>query len=198
MSAYAAFALLDAINTAAQVGTLLVVAGTAIAAIAQLRHLRASNELEALLTLTEQLRQPDLQRALRFVQIELDARLDDTAFRRELAALGYVDARMHPEMDACNWFDRVGALVKNRLIDEGTFLDLFSRLVTYYWGRLEPVVALLRRERGAGQYENFEYLAYLAQRWQAKHPHGAYPARVARLDVPDPWLALDAPAREDG
>jgi hypothetical protein len=94
-------------------------------------------------------------------------------------------------MDVCNWFDGVGALVKNRLIDEGTFLDLFSRLVTYYWGRLEPVIALLRRERGAGQYENFEYLAHLAIRWQAKHPHGAYPARVPRLVVRDAWLATE-------
>ena len=193
MSAYLAAAVLDVINTSAQVGTLLVVAGTAVAAIAQLRHLRASNELEALLTLTEQLRGPELQRALSFVERDLARRLQEPAFRAELAALGFVDSHEHPEMDACNWFDQVGALVKNRLIDESTFLDLFSRLVGYYWVRLEPVVALLRRERGAGQYENFEYLAYLARRWRAKHPHGAFPPRTPRLDVADPWLRADRP-----
>jgi hypothetical protein len=182
----------DTITSLTQVATLIVVAGTAVAAIAQLRHLRASNELEALLTLTEQLRQPDLRHALAFVQFELETRLRDPAFRADLAAIGYVDARAHPEMDACNWFNQVGTLVKNGLIDERTFLDIFSRLVTYYWGRLEPVVALLRRERGEGQYENFEYLALLARRWQAKHPRGAYPRRVPRLQVADIWLEADA------
>jgi len=182
----------DTINSLTQIGTLIVVAGTAVAAIAQLRHLRASNELEALLTLTEQLRQPDLRHALAFVQFELEERLRDPAFRHELSAIGYIDARAHPEMDACNWFNQVGTLVKNGLIDERTFLDLFSRLVTYYWNRLEPVIALLRRERGEGQHENFEFLALLAQRWHDKHPHGAYPARMPRLHVADPWLEADA------
>jgi hypothetical protein len=193
VTAYVATALVDTIDSFVQVGTLLVVTGAALAAMIQIRHLRASNELAALLTLTDQLRQADLRHAFRFVQTELDERLRDPAFRRELAALGYVDAQTHPEMDVCNWFNQIGTLVKNKLIDKRTFLDLFSRLVTYYWSRLEPAIALLRRERGPGQYENFEYLAVLAQRWHARHPHGAYPANAARMPIADPWLVSDSP-----
>jgi hypothetical protein len=186
-----AFTYLDVISTAAQVGSLVVVLVAAIAAIVQLRHLRASNELEALLTLTAQLREGHMQKALHFVQTRLEARLDDPDYRRDLARVGFVDAELHPEMEVCNWFNEVGALVKNRLIDEGTFLDLFARLVTYYWSRLAPVVVILRRERGISQYENFEYLAQLASIWKAKHPQGTYPQTLPRFPIEDHWLTLD-------
>lgn len=188
----AAVGFLDIVNTAVQVGTLLVFIGTAVAALAQIRHLRASNELDALLRITEQLRADDLQESFRYVQTGLDAKTADANYRRELGGVGFVDARIHPEINVCNWFNEVGTLVKNRLIDEDTFLDLFSRLVTYYWGRLAPVIALFRRRRGPSQYENFEYLAMLAARWDDRHPNGAYPANAKRLTLVDPWLDVDA------
>jgi hypothetical protein len=191
-----AFSILDIINTTAQVASLIVVLAAAVAAIVQLRHLRASNELEALLTLTEQLRDPEMQKAFRYVQTELDRHLEDVSYRGELAHLGYIAADAHPEVEVCNWFNEVGALVKNRLVDEGTFLDLFARLVTYYWSRLEVVVAIMRRERGAGQYENFEYLAYLALAWKTRHPSGAYPRNVPRLPSEDRWATVDAVTSE--
>lgn len=187
-----AASFLDVLNTAVAFATLLVFGGTAVAALVQIRHLRASNELDALLRITEMMRSDDLQSAFRYVEGDLPAKIADPAYRMELGHRGFVDARRHPEMSVCNWFNEVGTLVKNRLIDERTFLDLFNKLVTYYWGRLEPVVAVLRRERGLGQYENFEYLAMLAQRWQAQHPTGAYPASAKRLGTRDPWEAEDA------
>jgi hypothetical protein len=183
---------LELLNTGVAIATLLVFGGTAVAALVQIRHLRASNELDALLRITELMRADDLQNAFRYVETELSAKLADPAYRRELGKRGFVDARRHPEMDVCNWFNEVGTLVKNQLIDENTFLDLFNRLVTYYWNRLEGVVAVLRRERGPGQYENFEYLAMLAERWQARHPHGAYPAGAKRMETSDPWKDVDA------
>jgi hypothetical protein len=188
--------IFELINSVAQLGTFLVVIATAVAGIVQLRHLRASNELEALLRLTEQLREPEMRTALGYVQHELEAKLKEPAYRAELAHIGFIDSRRHPEMDACNWFNEVGALVKNRLIDERIFLDLFARLVTYYWAQLAPVVALMRRERGPSQYENFEYLASLARAWRAAHPSGRYPSRVERLPLEDLYAAIDAGSPE--
>jgi hypothetical protein len=182
----------DILNAGVQIATLLVFGGTAVAALLQIRHLRASNELDALLRITEQLRGNELQDAFKYVQTELDAKVADTDYRRELSRRGFVDSNRHPEMNVCNWFNEVGTLVKNRLIAEATFLDLFSRLVTYYWKRLDPVIALLRRERGLGQYENFEYLAMLAERWETRHPHGAYPAGAKRMTIVDRYLDTDA------
>ena len=180
-----ALPIFDTINATAQVATLFVLLGTAVAAIAQIRHLRAGNELEALLQLAQELETERMQTALRFVRFELDEALERPAYRRDLAELGFVDSSVHPEMFACNWFDRVGSLVKLRLIDERTFLDLFARLTAYYWDHLAPVVALLRRERGVGQYENFEYLAALARAWKLHHPDGTYPKGTARLAIVD-------------
>ena len=192
-----ALPIFDTINATAQVGTLLVLLGTAIAALVQIRHLRAGNELEALLQLADELESERMQTALRFVRFELDEALERPAYRRDLAELGFVDASVHPEMFACNWFDRVGSLVKLRLIDERTFLDLFARLTTYYWDHLAPVVALLRRERGIGQYENFEYLAALARAWKVHHPDGTYPKDIARLAIVDRFADRDRGTARD-
>ena len=184
---------LEALNTVVALGTFFVIAASAIAALIQLRHLRAGNQLEAVLSLERDFRGAELQDALRFVQCDLAERMRDPGFRAELAAIGFIDARDHPEMDVCNWFNQIGALVKNRLVAEDTFLDLFNRLVVYYWTLLEPTIAVLRRARGSGQYENFEYLAARAKEWQMRHPSGMYPARMPRLSLSDPWLAFDAP-----
>ena len=192
MSPLLASVRLDEINTVLAGATFVVFLGTAVAALAQIRHLRASNELEALLTLSEQMRGAEVQRGLRYVQHELGARLEEPAYRAELSAIGYVDPQRHPEMEACNWFNQLGALVKNRLIDRETFLELYARLVAYYWERLSPVIALLRRSRGAAQYENFEYLTLLARKWIADHPNGAYPADAQRLEIADVWKDADA------
>ena len=177
----------ELLNLLVQLGTLAVFSATALAALVQIRHLRASNELDAFLHLNNALRQPALREAFRYVQTHLAEKLEDPAYRADLAHVGFIDARAHPEMDACNWFDEVGTLVKYGLIDERTFLDLFARLAIYYWARLEPAIVVVRRERGPGQYENFEYLAVLAERWRAKHPHGDYPSAVPRKTLVDPW-----------
>lgn len=183
---------LELLNTLAQLGSFVVFTATAIAALIQIKHLRASNELDAFLHLSDALRQPALREAFRYVQTDLANELEEPAYRGELARIGFIDARVHPEIDACNWFDEVGTLVKRRLIDERTFLDLFARLVSYYWERLEGVIAIVRRERGPDQYENFEYLAVLAERWRRKHPGGNFPKAFARADVRDRWREIDA------
>ncbi len=186
-----ALPIFDTINAVAQVGTLIVLLGTAIAALVQIRHLRAGNELEAILQLAEELETERMQTALRFVRFGLDEALERPTYRRDLAELGFVDSSVHLEMIACNWFDRVGSLVKLRLIDERTFLDLFARLIIYYWDHLAPAIALLRRNRGVGQYENFEYLAALARTWKADHPDGTYPKGTARLAIVDRFADRD-------
>ncbi len=117
----------------------------------------------------------------------------DPAYRAELAERGFVDARKHPEMEVCNWFDQAGMLVKGGFVDENVFFEAYAKLVDYCWGTLSPVVAVLRRSRGNTQYESFEYLAVRARLWRARHPGGTYPAGTPRAAIDDPWLADDAP-----
>lgn len=172
-------------------GAFLVIALSAMVAIIQLRHVRTGNQLQSLLSVERDFHAPELQEALRYCQEELPARLRDPAYRAQLAAIGFIDIRRHPEMVACNWFNQVGTLVKYELVSEDAFLDLFGRLVDHYWRLLEPAIAVLRRLRGPSQYESFEYLAMRSQQWRRRHAQGLYPRNAPRMPVRDPWAEHD-------
>ncbi len=174
-----------------QIGTFAVVGGSVIAALVQLRHMRGGNQLQALLSLERDFRAPQLQAALTYVQEHLPQRLEDPAYRRDLDQLGFIDPEVHPEMVACNWLNEMGTLVKRDLVSEGTFMDLFGRLIVHCWKHLSPAIAIMRRKRGQAQYHDFEYLAVRAAAWLQRNPQGTAPRPFARAEVPDPWLAVD-------
>ena len=176
------------------VGAFVVIAVSAAVAVVQLRHLRAGNQLQALLSVERDFHAPELQSALQYCQSQLSARMQDPSYRAELETIGFIDITKHPEMVACNWFNQMGTLVKNGLVQEDAFLDSFGRLVDHYWLLLAPMIAVLRRRRGASQYENFEYLAMRSKQWRRKHADGLYPRGAQRLPVRDPWAEADARA----
>jgi hypothetical protein len=173
-------------------GTLFVIGASAIAALVQLRHLRASNQLEALLNLEREFHGNDLQHSFRFVQYDLHAKMQDRTFRQELERIGFIDTRSHPELNVLNWFNEMGALLKNALVEEPTFMELFGRLAVQYWEILTPAVAIIRRLRGDAQYHNFEYLAIRARKWLSDHPHGSFPNNTPRIPLVDEWREVDS------
>jgi len=179
-------------NTAAAIGTFFVILATAIAAVFELKHMQARNSLQAVLTLQREFRDPEIQESLRFVQFYLPQKIRDPQYRAELAAIGFIDSRVHMEMTACNFFNQMGTLVKNDIVDADAFLDQTHRIIDQYWKLLSPVVAILRRRRGDEQYQNFEYLASLSHEWRKKHPTGIYPKHVPRMPLEDTWLVEDS------
>jgi hypothetical protein len=181
----------EILNAWAEVMADIVIAGSVIAALIQLRHIRAGNQLEALLSLERDFRAPELQSALTYVQEQLPARLEDPQYRRELETIGFVDPAAHPEMVACNWLNEMGTLVKRGLVSETTFMDLFARLIVHCWRQVSPAIAIMRRKRGQAQYHDFEYLAMRAAAWLERNPHGMSPRTFARKPLPDRWLELD-------
>ena len=170
-------------------GTFVVIGATAVVALIQVRHMRAGNRLDAILALEEHFRDADLQAALVYVQTELRHKLDDPAYRDELAHRGFIDPRVHPELLLCNWFNKMGILVQHEVVGEEIFMDMFARLITYYWELLSPAVVLMRRSRGTGEYHNFEYLSFRAQGWLAQKGSGDFPKGVTRRPLDDPWGA---------
>ncbi len=181
----------DLISAWASLGTAFVIGASAIAALIQLRHMRAGNQLEALLSLERDFRAPDVQAALRYIQAELPERMQEPRYRSELETIGYVDPDVHSELIVCNWFNEIGTLVKHRLVSEDAFMDLFARLIVYCWRLVGPAVAVMRRTRGDFQYHDFEYLALRAQTWLERHPRGIFPLASARKPLSDPWKELD-------
>jgi hypothetical protein len=189
---------LEFITALSNVATLVILLGGSIAAFVQLRHVRTGNELQAVLEAERRFAEPELQSALLYVQDALPAKLAQPAYRTELAARGYVDPRAHPEMAVCNWFNDMGAMVAGGVLNEEVFFDSFGRLVEYYWRLLSPTIALLRRERGVGQYASFEFLAFRAQRWRERNRGGSYPAGLPRMLVLDPWAHTDGASGRTG
>jgi Domain of unknown function (DUF4760) len=187
---------LELINTLATFGTFLVIAGTAIAAIVQLRHARSSNQIEALAELREGTENPEMRLAERFVLHDLSKKLKEPGFRYQLINPRAMTAETQSSWSdirrVANFFENMGALVKSGLADKGFVLDIFNNRLLSNWEQLTPVVAIVRESTGRNAiWENFEYLAVLAQDWIATHPNGTYPAGVRRIELEYPWREAD-------
>jgi hypothetical protein len=177
---------LEAWATVAAVGTFIVITITAIAAFIQLHHLRASNQLSAMLKLLELEQSPELEARFHFVRTELASRMKDPGFRASLDDR-LVDRTVHPERHVIAWFEHIGAWMKNGLIDERTYLEYASPIITQYWALLAPTVKRVRRTREPWLLEDFEYLAARAKRWLETHPRGNYPTTTSRLEPSDSY-----------
>jgi len=170
----------DILGTAAAIGTLVVIAATAIAAIIQLRHLRQSNQLNALLTILRMPYDPVLHDAFEFIHAELPGRLNDSDFMQLLDA-SPINRKVHKELWVLDYYERVGSYLKANLIDAAVYLD--SSSPERYWNALKPVIKWIRGRSGPWVYENFEYVVYLARRWNDQHPQGNYPRSAPRLGL---------------
>jgi hypothetical protein len=172
---------LEDVNTAVGILTFLVIAASAVAAVIQLRHLRAGNDLQGLLKVLEMAYEPAIQEAFDFLTHDFPRKFNDPAFRRSLLE-NPIDHQAHKELVAMEYYERLGSYVKNNMISAEYYLDCSSPQL--YWELLAPVVGALRTKNGAAAYENFEYLVMLGQDWDARHPDGNYPRGARRLRVP--------------
>ena len=185
----------ELVNTIATLGTFVVIAATAIAAIVQLRHMRGSNQITALNELRETMETPDFQAASHFVASELPAKLRDPAFRYQvLHRLARTDENgplITRINSPGNFYESTGLLVKTGLVEQKLVMEMWSSNVMLDWEHLAPVAAMARRSAGDALWENFEYLAALAQDWLSVHPKGTYLAGVRRFTLKDEFLEAD-------
>lgn len=174
----------ELVSMLAAVGTFFVIGATAVAALIQLRHLQASNQLQAMLTLNAMWDDAAMRTASHYVRTELHARLKDPGYARSLDTSAN-DWVIHPEVRIITWWEQVGAMVKHGFIMEGPFLDLACTVVSDDWDRLGATIALMRKTRGPALWENFEYLAARGRDFTRRHPGGTFPAHIKRLSLPD-------------
>lgn len=169
----------EAWNAAASVGTFVVILATAVIAVGQLRHIRLANQLSGMQSTLDMLQDPSVRELVNFVRHDLAQRMKDEAFRSSLLEVP-IDRREHPELYLCDMYNHVGSFVRSGLIDEKIYLQTDWYNVSLYWGLLKDSIALGRRNR-PHIFENFEWLASRAARWQAAHPHGDYPPGEPRM-----------------
>ena len=184
---------LESLNAVASIGTFVVIGVTAIAAVVQLRHLRASNSLTGLLDVLSRVEDPIFNEWLDRAKTIVETNLSDPAFRKSIVFSTYVRGD-NPWLNMCNSYEWVGSLVKHGLIPEEPFMDVYSSRILSAWTILEPIFALTRRRGDSSIWENFEYLIVRARRWEALYPNGAYPKGVPRLEYRDSYLAADTAA----
>lgn len=188
---------LELLNTFGTLLTATIVAATAIAALVQLRHLRASNQINAMLSIGNQYDDKEYRAAVYLVQHKFASAFDDPRYRAyELAVSRGVTVPTVPEefvqlRSAVNLIgnmqEELGILVKAGIVDKHLFLDRYCWVISQTWKRLESFVAFVREVAENGSiWENFEYLAVLSQDWMSEHP-SAYPKGVRRMQLHNPW-----------
>jgi len=187
---------LESLNTLGTLLTATIIGATAIAAVVQLRHIRASNELSAYNEMLELWYSPQVQDGFRFIQHDLKRKMEDPQFRQELDTAGVVDHATHPDLNVLDFFDNVGVMVSLGMLREDIIMHPASQLIDNLWTMLGPTIAIMRRKRGRQLWVSFEYLAYRARFWQQRYPDGFQSGNWERLPNPDAWLSADtAPPR---
>jgi hypothetical protein len=181
----------ETLATAAAVGTFIVIAATAIAAVVQLRHLRAQNQLTGLLTVLARVEDPQFNEWVDGAREIMKSRLPDSAYRRSILD-GTYERKNNAWLNLANSYDWVGSLVKHKLIPEESLLDVYAGRVEHAWSIIEGVVPLVRARRGPTVWENFEYLVVRAREWTTAHKDGAYPKGVPHLRIDVTWPELQA------
>lgn len=194
---------LEVVNTLGTLLTVGIVAATAIAAMVQLRHLRASNQINAMLSIGSQIDAKEFQDAMKLVQRKLDATLEDPAYREFVRAIfcrtpvPAVPEEYGELSDAVrlvgNTYEELAILVKNGIVDRDIFLDRYSWLIIQYWQRLVRALSWARAVTNEPRlWENFEYLTVLAEDFGRAHG-STYPKGVRHLDVSCPWPVAPMP-----
>lgn len=193
---------LELVNTLCSLLTVAIIAATAIVALGQLRHLRAGNQITALLSIQDELDGKDYRKSEALLREQLQAALREPAFCEFIVAM----SQSHPVIPADerypkirqavivvgNTFENLGSLVKNEMLDQSLFFDVFSWVVNRTWRNLAGYIAIIRASTGQRSvYENFEYIAALSERYLATQ-RDSYPKGVARLEmrVPEPAKAF--------
>ena len=187
---------LELINTAS-LTTAVVIGATAIAAIVQLRHMRAGNQSSALLSIERLFDESDNISARDVVRYELAAALADPDFRMYL--FEYPSRKYSKEIPAefvrlrraaalvANSYEVFGTLVKNRVVGEVPFIDIYGLTISGNWHLLEAFIAITREGTGTDStWENFEYLAARTEIYDERMP-SFYPKGTPRLPPRNPW-----------
>lgn len=143
-------------------GTLIsavIVAVAAGAAVLQIRHLRAGNQLEAILRIYDKFNSNEMLAARAYCLNELPAVLTERTARGAPLA-SEIDPRV---TFAGNFFNEIGALVVDGFLDERLVWPMVP-IAGRLWRIICPIAQELRSRRPDPVWADFEYVAALEER----------------------------------
>lgn len=185
------------VTALAAVGTFVVIAASAIAALLQLRHLRSGNAISLLTAYNTEFDTLEFQTAFAYVRSELPDQLKTDAVLDELAKAPPFLGDHAKIRTIANFFEDMGAFVLTGLLSRDIVCNLYGENVLSAWRTIAPVAALVRHRTGRpGIWENFEFLASISDDFFTSYPGGVYPKGVKRMPVDNTlvrrWDALNS------
>jgi hypothetical protein len=184
---------LELLNTLATITTTVVISATAIAAVIQLRHMRASNQIAGQLALRQVLLDDAFIESMGHVRFEIRELLKDPQFLEfvrqfHLSTASDGDERYERPYAAAlrvgRNLENIGNMIRNGLTDRRIFLEQYANLVVMAWDGTEQLLRIRREATGNGStWEDFEYLTVLSRRWISK-VQSCYPKGIERILPP--------------
>lgn len=169
--------------------TMIVIAASAMAAVFQLRHMRAGNTITGFLGFMDKWASPQAREIANYVfSGSVQEKLADATYRQEIMS-PLVDRLANPEFQYLDFWESLGMLLKLGYFAEDAVMESGGPTAIKVWHALSPVIAIVRRARGPQVYDNFEYLVSRALLWESKHPYGAFPRNTPHLPTIDPYPA---------
>lgn len=167
--------------------TLVVVAIAAFAALRQMGHMRAGNQVALFTAYNTEWDSPEFSNAFAFVRsLSIDQMDWETL---DALAHGRFLGEFHKIRLIANFFEDIGAFVQVGILPKTLVCMLYSSNIQDLWQKLSPIVYFLRESRGVpGIWEHFEYLAVMSEDFIAAHPHGVFPRSSRRMPADDSLL----------
>jgi hypothetical protein len=150
----------EAVTALGALASAIVVAVAATAAVLQIRHLRAGNQLEAILRIYDTFNSTEMVEARRYCIYELPGILADNASRAALLGAAQLDRRISL---VGNFNNEIGTLVVAGFLDERLIWPLIP-LAARIWRTVAPIAHEWRRKRNDPIWFDFEYIAALEER----------------------------------
>ena len=153
----------DALGAIGSFGQFIVVSVAAFFAVQQIVLLRRQNELQATLPYFAYTRTPEFNAAFIIVRTEMLTGPRDPGLARAIADGTLEDQRVLAIFNLANFFNELGVLVQERMIDEDTTLGFFRWQIVATWDLFAPFVASRRASGASGLMTNLEALAVRAR-----------------------------------
>jgi hypothetical protein len=142
---------------------------------AQLDHLRRTTQLEGAMKIFDEITTPEFREAVRFVVHDLRERMKDETFKAEVRFPESADDASHKENVVHRMFERVGAYVKQGLLDGEILYTVNPMAILSTWENMAEVIAIQREVLTPLRGENFEYLYNGARNWAARSGYDYQP-----------------------
>jgi hypothetical protein len=150
------------IGAIATLASALVIAVTAIAAFAQIRHIRTSNEITVFLRMIERTDSPEFAAAFAAIDPLRKKLTIDPDLRQRLATENDVE-EFRSVGSLLQFMEHLATLVVTGRMSEHLVLAEYADNISDLWDRLGEIIYLRRRVRGPYVGVAFEHLAMRAK-----------------------------------